>query len=105
MSFKKLFSSLFVVILWFICVLALARTGFTFAAARVHGLDVIVSHLTSLSGVERRGSFWSSEPAGGAIHQCCQLLEGFGVNCSFLVSFIIHTVAVTVLVNCSYLNP
>lgn len=35
----------------------------------------------------------------------CLFWGNFGLNCSFLVPFIISTAAVTVPVNCSYLSP
>lgn len=76
---KKLFPCIYVLILWFICVLVLARTGLIFAARRVHGLDVILSHLTSLSGVERRGSLWLSGPGRGS-HRVLSVVEGISNN-------------------------
>lgn len=76
MSWKKLFSCLYEVILWFISVLVLARTGLVFAPDRVHGLDVTLSHLMSLTGVERRGSFLSSDWCRQS-HQALSVLGEF----------------------------
>lgn len=79
-ALKKPFPYIYVMILWFICVLVLARTGFIFAAARrVHGLDIILSHLTSLSGAERSGSLWLSGPGRGS-HRVLSGVGGISNN-------------------------
>lgn len=91
-------------ILWFISVLVLARTGLVFAADRVHGLDVTLSHFMSLTGVERRGSFLSSDWCRQS-HQALSVLGEFRSKLFFSCTLHHQYCCCYCSSNCSYLSP